>query len=117
MKKEIKFKYVFQHEETGRILVKVFEIEEIENALNVDDYRRYSIVARCQYTGLKDKLGIEIYEGDITREIKGKEAVDCLVAWSDEYAMFVGCGGDRAKHLTVIGNIYENKEKFKEFYD
>ena len=60
MNREIKFKYIFQHDDTGRIVTKVFGIEDVENALNNDDYRLYCVVARCQFTGLKDKNGAEI---------------------------------------------------------
>ena len=73
-----------------------------------------------QSTGLKDKNGKEIFEGDIV-DYKGRKAV---VKWHGSYASFIYRFLDELQervsewhplflayyHFEIIGNIYENPE-------
>ncbi len=77
-------------------------------------------VKLMQYTGLKDKNGKEIYEGDIVRTSKhmtpteyySPETVkwdDNALRWNGLYPLLIPW----SQH-EIIGNIYENPELIKD---
>jgi hypothetical protein len=109
---------------------KMIQVKELrqttERYLNNGELK-YFDYPLMQYTGLKDKNGKEIYEGDILKrgDLGGE------VYWQEAMSRYVidSCSGNRqpdkalalelfpAKLFEVIGNIYENPDLLKEKKD
>jgi len=88
--------------------------------VNLFDIGDLPNVELMQYTGVKDKNGKEIYEGDIVILNDAEEENRCVVKY--KYGSYILIDGDlredlsnvEAKFLEVIGNIYENKNLLEE---
>ena len=99
----------------------MFGMWVLKNLCEQDGFYHADLIF-MQYTGLKDKNGREIYEGDICQD---KEDKIYEVRWNNLRARFVYYYAPENAHFTyqinevqepmkIIGNLFENPELTKE---
>ena len=114
--REIKFKYGYS--DSINTFEKAFTLEEIEQGLQFEEIsdspllKNYKIVYKRQYTGLKDKNGVEIYENDIV-SFDNNGFNDRGVVIYDAPCFVVEGFFLIDNSLEVIGNIYKNPDLLK----
>lgn len=73
-----------------------------------------------EYTGIPDKNGAKIFEGDIVVSAEYKDIVRAVIYHDGGFKLLRNDGryptaiGKLKKHLLVIGNIHDNPEMLKE---
>lgn len=125
MTREIKFRYIFRLED-GKLLKVDLTLDEIEsgqvgNIYQGQDEAEHNpvkgIFARLQFTGSKDKNGVEIYEND---KVQDRKEI-AVVKYEDGYfyplakspkSGFVEAGDPwrYPESCEVIGKIYEDED-------
>ena len=141
MSREIKFKYIWSNQAKTNFITEIFMLDEIEagNQFMVLEneplLKDYKLIARVQFTGLLDKNGKKIYEGDIVEYIERlpifpekRLSLVQFIGGNVDYANnflispFVNIGSfnyetncitgtlNNPKESIVIGNIYQNPE-------
>ena len=124
--REIKFRAFLK---SNQVMYDVLTLDFIDNKVLINNeekqlrgYVKYQDVELMQYTGLKDKNGKDIYEGDIVEAwSEGKKAIGKVKpridglwlmypAWQSGKSWGLMPNEERNTTVKIIGNIYENKE-------
>ena len=109
--REIKFRYVWQHEETGRMRMVIATLEQIESRQLDLIIPRYGLpIARNEFTGLLDKNRVGIYEGDICDWCSGRVIDYVELKDNDGWKMRDLYNINWWEDVEVIGNIHDNPE-------
>ena len=115
--REIKFRAWHKEKKImGEVLgIDILHKEIFFSNEDVDCYEHtdFKNIELMQYTGLKDMMEKEIYEGDILFEILGEEYFKVIFengsyrAENEEYSLDLS---EYAHLCEIVGNVYENSE-------
>lgn len=117
----LKFEYIYRHDSCA-IARQVLTIEEIEQGESCKG-GQWIIIARRRFTGFKDKVGREIYEGDYINYAFVDNIGLCEIRYDEEKSLlgmvdlaensnrvYSLNAEDIADRSFVVGNIYEDPE-------
>ena len=124
MNREIKFRFICE-DASGEQFIIYRTLEELVS-VGLKDGRIQKIISEDQFTGLKDKNGKEIYEGDILKLKLDNKKTDIGHVWymapmwkikkvkeGGSYDLVDWGYGVELDEVEIIGNIHQNKELLK----
>lgn len=123
--KDIKFMYIFQHKIDKDFIYDYYTLDYIEkyplkhNEKVSDFYSEdgYECIDRVQYSGLKDKNSVEIYNGNIVRHWAYGGGLSEVVFERCKFSInangVILCIWNPDLPLEIVGNIYDNKDLLK----
>jgi len=119
--REIKFRAFLK---SNKLMYDVLTLDIIDNKVLINNeekqlrgYVKYQDVELMQYTGLKDKNGKEIYEGDIVLDAYTKQLLTVVFRdgeWRMENEDYDEVLYDVSIEKEVFGNVYEKLGKLRE---
>ena len=126
MDREIKFKYIFKRKFDDRLYGEIYQIALFEEAITnppnpvtgMLNNNKWGIIARLEYTGLKDKNGNESFESDYIKSEFGIEGI--IIFDLGAFSVDIKKIGEKSMYdiaskpclfdmgdFEIIGNIYE----------